>query len=179
MFLDTKYYTSIPIFVLFVLSFGISNAEQAPNIIGEYNNWTALTYKERGKVVCFMSPAPRNSPKKWVSKPKNVRRGKIYLLVTHRPAHGTRDEVSVHVGYPLKKDSEVVADIDGRKFRMFTDNNTAWARDAKPDRAIAQAMRGGTILTIKGISSRGTKTTDTYSLSGFTAAHNDINGACR
>ena len=56
MFLDTKYYTSIPIFVLFVLSFGISNAEQAPNIIGEYNNWTALTYKERGKIVCFMSP---------------------------------------------------------------------------------------------------------------------------
>ena len=93
MFLDTKYYTSIPIFVLFVLSFGISNAEQAPNIIGEYNNWTALTYKERGKIVCFMSPAPKNSPKKWVSKPKNVRRGKIYLLVTHRPAHGTRDEV--------------------------------------------------------------------------------------
>ena len=33
-------------------------------------------------------------------------------------------------------------------------------------------------MVVKGISSAGTKTTDTYSLKGFTAAHAAINSAC-
>ena len=40
-------------------------------------------------------------------------------------------------------------------------------------------MRSGEKLVIDGISKRGTKTKDFYSLMGFTAAHNKINQACK
>ena len=43
---------------------------------------------------------------------------------------------------------------------------------------IIKAMRAGNTLVVKGTSSRGTLTTDTYSLKGFTAVHNALNKAC-
>ncbi len=39
-------------------------------------------------------------------------------------------------------------------------------------------MKAGSNLVVKASSSRGTDTTDTYSLSGFTAAYNAISKAC-
>ena len=62
---------------------------------------------------------------------------------------------------------------------MFTHDDTAWARDAASDSAMVKAMIRGNTMVIRGTSNRGTVTTDTYSLSGFTAAHNAINKACR
>lgn len=150
-------------------------AQTTPKIIGEYKSWTALKYKEKGKLVCFIS----SSPTRWSSKPKGVNRGDIYILVTHRPSFGTRDEVSVYVGYPFKKKSEAIASIDGKNFRLFTDEKTAWARDSKTDKKLVKAMRSGNQLVINGISSRGTKTKDIYSLLGFTSAHNVINRTCK
>ncbi len=41
------------------------------------------------------------------------------------------------------------------------------------------AMKRGTEMVVRGISSRGTRTTDTYSLSGVTAAMNEIDKACK
>jgi len=163
----------------FIFFYNSAEAQQIPKVIGKNQNWTSLTYNERGKKVCYISPSRKNSPKKWTSNKKSVRRGKIYVLVTHRPASDTRDEVSIYVGYPLKKDSDVIVEIDGRRFRMFTDSNTAWARDTKTDKAIVQSMRSGRNLIVRGVSARGTKTIDTYDLNGFTAVHNDINKACR
>ncbi len=54
----------------------------------------------------------------------------------------------------------------------------AWARDTKTDRALVGAMKGGLAMIVAGISSRGTLTTDTYSLTGFTKAYNAIAKAC-
>ena len=42
-----------------------------------------------------------------------------------------------------------------------------------------EAMKRGTEMVVRGISSRGTRTTDTYSLSGVTAAMNEIDKACK
>ena len=39
-------------------------------------------------------------------------------------------------------------------------------------------MKGGLAMIVAGISSRGTLTTDTYSLNGFTAAYDAITKAC-
>ena len=41
------------------------------------------------------------------------------------------------------------------------------------------AMKGGKAMVVKGTSSRGTLTTDTYSLAGFTAAYAAIGKACK
>ena len=41
-----------------------------------------------------------------------------------------------------------------------------------------KALAAGSSLVVKGTSSRGTATTDTYPLAGFSAAHAEINKAC-
>jgi hypothetical protein len=68
--------------------------------------------------------------------------------------------------------------IDGKQFSLFTDDDTAWGGDARTDSALVTAMKAGTSMTVRGTSARGTLTTDTYSLAGFTAAHAAIDKAC-
>jgi hypothetical protein len=68
--------------------------------------------------------------------------------------------------------------IDGKQFSLFTDDDTAWGGDAKVDSALVAAMKAGATMIVKGTSARGTLTTDTYSLAGFTAAHKAIDKAC-
>ncbi|MFI5018219.1 MAG: invasion associated locus B family protein, partial [Dongiales bacterium] len=55
----------------------------------------------------------------------------------------------------------------------------AWAKDATADKAMIDAMRKGSSLTVKGTSSRGTEITDTYSLLGFSKAYQAIGAACK
>jgi hypothetical protein len=40
-------------------------------------------------------------------------------------------------------------------------------------------MRAGAVMAVSGISKFGTETTDTFSLSGFSAAYNAITRACK
>ncbi|MCH6553355.1 MAG: hypothetical protein IH793_04245 [Acidobacteria bacterium] len=72
-----------------------------------------------------------------------------------------------------------MVEVDGRKFTLFTHKDGAWAADAKADTALVKAMMKGRRMTIRGTSSRGTKTVDTYSLIGFTRAHQAIGKACK
>jgi hypothetical protein len=50
--------------------------------------------------------------------------------------------------------------------------------DAEGERRLVAAMKGGSTMIVKGTSARGNLTTDTYSLSGVTAAVNRINQLC-
>jgi invasion protein IalB len=46
------------------------------------------------------------------------------------------------------------------------------------DKALVDAMRAGKTVMVKGTSSRGTETTDSFSLGGFTKAYAEIGKAC-
>ncbi|EKV32234.1 hypothetical protein C882_3298 [Caenispirillum salinarum AK4] len=143
-----------------------------PEILGSYTDWTAYTYTEDGNKVCYMASQPKKAEGDY------DKRGDIFVLVTHRPADGTSDVVSVVAGYDYKDESDVTANIDGREYSLFTHGGRAWARDTATDKDMVQRMRAGRTLTVEGTSERGTETTDTYSLSGFTAAHEAISKAC-
>jgi hypothetical protein len=69
--------------------------------------------------------------------------------------------------------------VDGRNaFTLFTHDETAWAYD-EDDAKLVTAMKAGSEMVVVGTSSRGTRTTDTYSLMGFTNAHEAITGECQ
>ena len=164
--------------IVFVLTLGIfaipAFAQSDPEVIGKYRAWLASTYKSS----CYIS----SQPKKSTTEPKNVRRGAVHFLVTHNQGGRVKDEVSIYTGYTYKEGSVTLA-IDGQDFGkrgdIFTDRDSAWARDAETDRKLVQAMVRGNSMVVRGTSSRGTLTIDTYSLSGFTAARNAINKACK
>jgi hypothetical protein len=148
-------------------------AAQTVEPIGEAGKWRAYTFLEEGKKVCYMSAAPEKSEGNYKV------RGEVHALVTHRPALESRDVVSLIVGYPLKPDADIVVVIDRKqKFALFADKETAWALDDKTDRALVQAMIKGSSMVVEGVSSRGTKTKDTYSLAGFGKMYQAISRAC-
>ncbi len=149
-----------------------SAGAQVPKQLSSHKDWTTFAYAEKGKKVCYAAAKPADS------EPKAVKRGEIFFLITLRPAEKVVDEVSMVAGYPFKDGSEVVVEVDGKKFDLFTDTETAWARAVQTDKAIVQAMVKGNDLVVRGTSARGTKTVDRYSLQGFKAAHEAILKAC-
>ena len=141
--------------------------------LGGYRDWDAFKeVQANGEHTCYMISVPKDTA------PKDVRRGEIYVIITHWPEAKIKSQVNIVVGYPFRDNSTATAMVDGRSFKMFTQGERAWAYDDKQDRDMTDAMKRGTRLVVKGTSSRGTNTSDTYSLSGFTAAHNAITQAC-
>ncbi len=140
--------------------------------IGDYGAWSSFQFSEDGKAACYMA----SQPKKAVGDYK--KRGDVYAIVAHRPAEDRRDEVSVVAGYTYKKDSWVEVTIGAKTFQLFTQDDGAWAPDAGTDKKLVQAMRKGRNMMVTGTSARGTLTTDTYSLKGFTKAYLAIATAC-
>ncbi len=165
-------------FMMAILPIGMAAQAQSgsPRLLGSYGKWDALTVTNaaNGK-VCYMI----SKPTKWTASRKGVSRGDIYLTVTHRPKFDVRQEVNATVGYPLRVGSEVSARVDGKTaFRLFTEGRGAWTYQPRDDEQMVQQMKRGITLIVKGRSERGTNTTDTYSLRGFTAAFNAIDKAC-
>ena len=70
-------------------------------------------------------------------------------------------------------------DMDGIKFALFTEGEWAWARSNDDDTRIISAMKKGARAVLTARSSRGTKTQDTVSLIGFTAAVEDTEKRCK
>ena len=147
-------------------------AAQGIKRIGDYGDWSAFQFTEDGKVACYMSSEPKKAEGDY------KKRGDVYAIVTHRLAEKRIGEVSVVAGYSYQKDSWVDVIIDKQTFQLFTQDDGAWAPDAKTDKALVQGMKKGVSMVVKGTSSRGNLTTDTYSLKGFTKAYGAIDKAC-
>ncbi len=150
----------------------VAAASSDPKALGIFKDWQAYTWTESGKKLCYMLTRPNKSL------PQNVKRGDIYLMVTYRPKSKSKEEVSHITGYTYKDKSTVEIAIGDRKFKLATDSDVAWVPEGESDAKLINAMRKGSKLTVKGRSSRGTLTTDSYSLQGFTAAHKQIRKSC-
>ena len=68
--------------------------------------------------------------------------------------------------------------VNNQTFKLFTQDDSAWAPDQSTDNKLADAIRRGSTLVVQGTSSRGTLTTDTFGLSGSSAAHKAISDEC-
>ncbi len=145
----------------------------AESFLGKHGDWEAFTDKEAGKLVCYIGSEPTKMRGKY------AKRGASYAMVTHRPAEKSRNVVSIRAGYVHKPGSEVEVAIGKLTFKLFTKDGWAFAPDADADNALVKAMVRGAAMTVTGISGRGTKTVDTYSLKGFTAAYGAISKACK
>jgi hypothetical protein len=140
--------------------------------LGTFKDWSAHILVENNGKICYLHAVPSKSEGKY------SKRGDTYIQVTHRTSSKIRNEVSVTAGYTYNENNPPTLEIDGKKFLLFTQGDTAWADERNPDDRVVAAMRAGRNLIVGGTSSRGTVTVDSYSLSGFTAAHNAINKAC-
>lgn len=142
-----------------------------PREIGVFSDWRAFTFEDAGGKICYVVSEPKKAEGNY------TRRGDIYFLVTHRPSGRVFDEASIITGYTFQNGYEPTATIGNQQFKFYSEGDAAWAFTAD-EKQLITAMKRGANMVVRGRSSRGTVTTDTYSLSGITAALNAIDKEC-
>ena len=149
-------------FFIFILILTFATSSYANVEMGKWNFIKEVDY-------CFIGSAPVET-----DLPESKQRGITYILV-YRINKSKDTIVQIAAGYPYKKDQNVDVTIDNVQFDFYSDDDTAWSND---DNKVIFAMKKGIKLTVNGESSRGTKTTDIYTLKGFTAAYNQLFNDC-
>ena len=149
---------------------------QAATSIGTFKQWGAYTSSESGK-MCFVASQPQSSK---YQPDKVASRDPVFFMITSIPAKNIRNEASTIIGYPFAENVKVTVEIDGAsQFTMFTDKDSAWIENPAQETDLIAAMQKGNRMTVVGKSRRGTVTTDTYSLSGISAALDAIAKECQ
>ena len=137
-----------------------------PKLLGQYGIWGAYTASPGGKKVCFALAKPTASE----TNPPNRPRNPVYMFISTRPGDKVTNEVSLVVGYPFKAGTEATVQVGGTSFPLYTQQDGAWIKNATEEAKMVDAMRGGDSAVIKGVSAKGTQSTDTFSLKGVAQA---------
>lgn len=168
-----KFPTSAVAITLLTVSSGDGLTEVRQKQVGAFNDWLVYSYDENKAKVCYASSKPK------ASEPNNVKRDPAFLYFTLMPDEKppAKGEVSTMIGYPLKDGQSVKLTIDGKRFGMFSSGNTAWVNPGS-DKKVVAAMKAGKLLQVEGMSLRGTRIVDTYSLDGFSDALAAVNKVC-
>ena len=146
-------------------------------LLGQYGDWGAYTATPGGRKVCFALSKPTASS----DNPPNRRTAAniVYLFISSRPAEKVKEEVSMLVtGYALKSNSDASLTIGSTPFTMYTQNDGAWVKNTADETKLVDAMRKGADMTVKATTSRGTQTTDTFSLKGISQALDRVSQEC-
>jgi len=146
-----------------------------PTLIGQFGTWGAYTATPNGKKVCFALAKPSSSK----TNPPNRPRDPAYAFVSTRPAEKVANEVSIMIGYTLKPGSESTLEVGGASYAMYTQGDGLWIKNAAEEERMVDAMRKSADVTVKGVSAKGTETTDTFSLKGLAQALDRLAQDCR
>ncbi len=149
-------------FFIFILILTFATSSYANVEMGKWNFIKEVDY-------CFIGSAPVET-----DLPESKQRGVTYILV-YRINKSKDAIIQIAAGYPYKKGQNVDVTIDNVQFDFYSADDTAWSND---DNKVIFAMKRGIKLIVNGESSRGTKTTDIYTLKGFTAAYNQLFNDC-
>lgn len=181
----SRFFKAGTIALLAAILFGMSGTfgsgpalAQVQESVGSQDDWSIFQAAANGSKVCWIATQPTKSAAYRDGKQVEVRRGDIFLMISVRPGDGVSNEVSFISGYPFKSGSEVETTVGDNSFTMFTEGENAWAPSSAEDDAIVAAFRAGVDAKVEGVSSRGTRTVDTFSLIGFTAALEKATNLC-
>ena len=167
-FLQSLFLNKFIIFFIFLFFFNLESKELA-----KFNDWSAFAEGEGKNLACMA-----------VSKPKKAegnysRRGDVFAIVTHLPGQNKWNEFSIVAGYNYQPNSNPDVTIGDMKFQLFTSGSRAWSFSPREDEKIVKFLKNSMKMKVVGTSSRGTITSDTYSLVGFSKAYQKINEACK
>ncbi len=143
---------------------------QSVQSLGDFRDWAAYSASEGAGAVCFA-----------MSKPTDVQPPvdgytQAYLYLTHRPAENVLNEINLVAGFDFAPDQPATLTVGGQIFDLFTQKDAAWLLDASRNDDLAGAIRAGSSLVVKGTTDKGILVTETFSLSGATAASRAIGG---
>jgi hypothetical protein len=149
-----------------------------PTLVGTFNDWTMWSYtgsysgNGQGK-VCYIYAEPDEMA------PPRLDHGRVSFSIAASPSQGVTYEANFVTGYPFKEQSSVTVEVDGKKFVMFTQGDSAWLLNKEEEPELLAAMKAGRTMVVKAQSRRGNETTYSYSLSGVTAASEKMSDECK
>ncbi|HUO97885.1 MAG TPA: invasion associated locus B family protein [Rhizomicrobium sp.] len=153
------------------------HAADLPTLLGASRDWTAYQADTGDGKVCYAVSTPTGSVPKRARDP-------IFVIVSTWPGRNPPaiDEFEVIPGYEYKDGAPASAQAGAVTADLFTQNDkaagAAWVKDQTAEAALVKAMRGGATLVVTGVSKKGTKLTDTYSLAGLGTALDRAHSAC-
>lgn len=161
------------------LSAGPAFAQASAERVAAHNDWAVFVSGDPRE--CYIVSQPTESTAQRDGEAVEVNRGDIRLFVRFNAAESVSNEVSFTGGYPLSATTPVEVEIGQESFELTAGqgdaNGWAWPRP-EDDAGVVAAMRRGSTARVTGVSTRGTTTVDTFSLSGFTAAIEDAQERC-
>jgi hypothetical protein len=150
---------------------------QEANLLGAFGNWTAYSTGSGDGLTCFAMSSPRA-----VEPKRGLKRGPVYLIVTDYPSRKVKDEPEIVPGYEYSQKAPVRLEVGEDAFAFFGRNEAksgaAWLTSLSDGQHLIDAMKNGVSAVAVGTSSRGFKTSDTYSLAGFNDALAKIHAVC-
>jgi hypothetical protein len=160
--------------IAFFLGIAPAFAQPAgPTLLGTFDAWEAYKNSDARGSVCWAVTQPQ------AKEPASAKRDPIYFIITTWPKQGIANEPSIVIGYPFKDGAQATVEVGSDKFGFFTKADGAWLQNKPDEQRLITAMRGSGEMTVKGISKRGTLTTDTYSLKGISAALDKVAEGCK
>jgi len=160
---------------------GVWAQDESTNRVAVETDWNVFV--ESNPTSCWVTSIPKETVNTRDNRVVAVRRGAIQFFVTFIPSDGAKGQVSFTGGYPFAPGSQVGLEVGAQKFQLFTDVATnpemAWAASAGDDTKIVTALKRGAEAVLTASSARGTKTKDTFSLLGFTAALEEAENRCK
>jgi hypothetical protein len=158
------------------LAFPATAQEESANRVSTETDWSIFV--EDDPTQCWIVSSPKSIRNIRNDQEVDAQRGDIRLFVSYWPGEDRSAEVSATGGYPYADGSTVTIRIGSDEFELFTEGRQAWAASPEDDARIIAAMKRGAQALVIGRSTRGTRTEDTFSLLGFTAAIEDAEGRC-
>ncbi|QQR39144.1 invasion associated locus B family protein [Devosia rhizoryzae] len=145
---------------------------QSARVLGDFRDWSSYAADDGSGNICFAMSRPKTTA------PEPAGLGDAYLYVTDRPGEDVAGEFNVVAGYTFQTGSVATANVGGQTFALFTQGDAAWLDDAGQAANLAAAIRAGSTLVVTGTAADGTSVTQTYSLSGATAAQQAVGAEC-
>jgi hypothetical protein len=160
--------------VLLAVSTVAPAAAEPATLLGVFQNWSAYSAGTGGDMTCYALSQPR------ATQPRGAKRGPIYLMVSDWPGRKVKAEPQVVLGYPVKENAPAAVAVGGAKFAFFArGDGSAWLQSLGDTARLMETLGKGVSAVATGVSARGTKTSDTYSLAGFGDALAKIHDVCK
>ena len=133
-------------------------------LVATFNDWSAYTAQTGKAKICYALSQPKNRT------PANLKDTPAYLFVSFRPAENIRNEIATVLNFALKENGAADVAIGSTSYELVVKGQNAWIKNPSEEAQAIATMSKGQNVTVSATSARGNKTTDRYSLAGFSQA---------
>lgn len=143
-----------------------------PKLEGTYSDWMVYTKGSGSNQICYALATPKSKS------PTNVNHGDVFFMVANWKSGAAAEQPSLMTGYSLKVSAPPNARVGSVKTTMYASQNEAFVEDTSAEKRLVKNMRGGSLMRIDAVSTRGTATGYEFSLAGITAALKKAKSVC-